>query len=180
MASYSDIFENPLILLKIVDHLDNSDAVNFSMMLKDYTFQSVVEERVDELYDIYECLKYEQYCDRFEQTMKQLIQELRAVAGIENGVFNVSLIKRLETIFDYVKSEQSLLLHDPNYKMLCASIESNLIQLVTASPEHPFHHHALFYLGELFDIHVNVIPSVDDIDDYDEYIVDRSGTIYIL
>lgn len=173
---YTFIFEDPLILTTIMSFLDPCDVV--------YLAASVSKEErfVETIFPYLRVLETNVFERRERQQAKEFDNHLHAIVDIlqtisineERHQIRKAMCKLLDTI---VHKDERILLTNPTYDNISNNIERKLIAM---AQEHPFFEHdALFYLEELFNIHVNAHPNYNT-GEIMEYVIDRNGHAYYI
>lgn len=171
---YSLVFEEPNLMTNIVSHLEAKDAVHLMMSRGSFTkeerFLDTMKVFLDPKKQEHEKMKAElEKRVHFGSTLGLKLVDLENAKGLENR-------KRLAIdILDFIL-ENKHVLESPDFVLLKQIIHDKLVSFLrNENASSDFTYEALYYLGELFDVHVQAqaVPNTDD--EYVEYIIDLNG-----
>lgn len=157
----NQVFDEPLLMSSIAKHLSVNDLVNLKVS-GDYG------ER------FYDTLSYELDKRQKEIHAKKLKDFEKNVALILKEP-NYT-VRQLNHLFDFL-ADNRWFRDEPKFRHIDDAFQANLIRLATENYEYA--HDALFYLDEIYGIHVQANYDEDN-DTLVEYIKDLNGNKYQL
>lgn len=159
----NQVFDEPLLLSTIAENLSINDMVNlkFSGNYGDRfhdTLSYIIEEREKDL--------HAKKLNDFEKTVALIVN--KPSGTVREGM------RQLNHLFDFL-ADNMWFRDEPKFKHMDDVFQAKLIRLATEDTD--YSHEALFYLAEIYGIHVQA--------DYDEdtewmieYITDSNGNKY--
>lgn len=169
---YNKVFDEPNMLECILQNLNPSDIVRFSLCGK---------SNLTRFHDTIETILVERHNDAIREKVNRFCCEITAY--VDQALRETDNLRILDNMFEFIL-DNIWYKQIPTLKSLDKIIETKLIQL--ALNEH-YSHSALNYLSLLFDIHVKYLPldtTYDQIGTNDphivEYIVDSNGHVHFI
>jgi hypothetical protein len=171
----TSIFEDPLILTTIMSFLDPCDVVCLA------TSVSKEERFVETIFPYLRVLETNaferherQQAQAFDNNLHSLVDILQTISINEE---RHHIRKAMCRLLDNILKEKRTLLINSTYDHMRNIVELKLIAMAQDNPF--FEHNALFYLDELFDIHVKAHPNLNT-GEIMEYVIDRNGHVYYI
>jgi hypothetical protein len=103
----------------------------------------------------------------FPQTMRSTLARLDEIWNVDER----ERLSRVRTFFDAVVAHRKALFQDPSFDNFLRIVETKLLTMLQ---EPNLSHDAVYYLAELFDMHVGAYPTSPNC--YGEYMLSRDKT----
>lgn len=168
-ALYSSVFENPLILKNIFQHIDAKDSLNLSItnapFTKDKRFIDTLDIFVDQKKTIYcqDVIDYLsiEFCKTMNSNVMLFLQIKESGGSIDERIIQI------QVVYDHINDNKWILGINPNLKNMA---ENMLLKNI-----HSIHFvlYILFYLEQIFQISLQF--ELDDDDEVVKFIISTAG-----
>lgn len=162
---FNSVLDEPLLLDTILQHVSIEDAIN----LKLSGYSTDQNSRFHETIDMYLIKQRDTKQKEFTKTMSCFVKL------IDDSSFEEK-VRLLNNMYDFLVDN---LWYRDHFKELDRVVEKKLIEF---AKHQGYSHNALYYLSELYGIHVQAmyVEDVDDDDPFVEFITDTQGGVHYL